>query len=1126
MGRIVVPDPGLASPKFDCFANALVQAAAHSPSIRAVLTQYSFNSPRVAALAAELTKLRSASTCGKSIVKLGNAVRSGLDKGMQHDSQEVLGKMLLCAEDHGDSAFSSLFQGSVKLELKCRKCGARKTAQEGATGTLTVPVIPVVDGRVMPVDACLGMSFPEKDVVDYKCECKHVKTGPQNVDHDASRTWAKHPQVLCVQVMRFELDRKLGPDDGLGLLGSTSLSLGGKKYQLRCVVQHIGADIEEGHYVCHAKIRCGGGDISDGTWWLFNDASVALGSAAEALREPYLMFYEQLGSEATCADLCTLLADGSGASEQPQPREHSSGPGCAIGMAKDDAGMAHARAQGHTPPPTQASSEKEAGVQETTDRRRGAHKLEEAAQSEDATTQGACQSASGRKVERAAPGAGGSEPELEEKPQLGSGSGPGGLNLYNKALLHIGKTFGAGREATLSTFAAEERISEDMMPVLGKAYCEVEKWRAASLRRLGETLAKGGAKPRPFNVAQQCVKIFPGHSFEEVCASLASVWPSSLSPADIAMAQRGFDVSKARLHCQARKDEKPPQTEEQRAGDGGCGKQQAPELDTAKEEAAARSAPCSHGQRSGAGSPGDAQPPEECVGSEASCEEDDEHGAGGPHSDGEEVAGDAQGAPGRAPEHGAGRTDASDVLRFLQDGSVPKGQSKKALTRASANYSYDEEEDKLYYTFKSGEVVRVLTSQEEKSEVLRHAHSSDLAGHFGVNKTHWAIRKQGKTFWHGLFEEVEEYVRSCEVCQKRNSTSLKQTVPLRTIKLPKHAMRLIGVDVKRMPLSSEGYRYLVVAIDYHSKYTFARPLKSKTAAEIAAFLFEDIFCMCGFVRYMITDNGGEFRNQEVAQLLGKKLGIQQRFTAPYSPQTNGLVERANGIIAGVLSKVLKGENGSWPAHLHQALYAMRHSVHTSTGFAPSSLLFGRDVVSVLYVVAHGVPKVDEEELIRQLEEEKDVEREEVANAKDEFLIKEEYKAARSGSTILGVADRPADVVPKRPPGISSEFLAAEGVAKKMREDAAVQQEKASSRNAANYNRRHGVVACPFAPGQLVLERGGQLTHKMHGKLSLRCAGPYRVLQVVGSAVTIMKNGKHVVRKPSSLKAFYTKRTGA
>ena len=191
-------------------------------------------------------------------------------------------------------------------------------------------------------------------------------------------------------------------------------------------------------------------------------------------------------------------------------------------------------------------------------------------------------------------------------------------------------------------------------------------------------------------------------------------------------------------------------------------------------------------------------------------------------------------------------------------------------------------------------------------------------------------------------------------------------------------------------------------------------MKTKKAGPVAHFCFEEIFCFCGYVRYLITDNGREFRNKKVGELLAKLLGIQQRFTKPYSPQTNGLAERVNGVLAAVLAKILREDKTKWVEHIYHALYAQRHTINVSTGFAPSALMLGQDVVTVLYVSIRGAPAIDEDAPAGQLAEEEDNAKDFVGAEVDEANLRREFDAAKAGDEMIGTARYPQSLLAKRP----------------------------------------------------------------------------------------------------------------
>lgn len=104
---------------------------------------------------------------------------------------------------------------------------------------------------------------------------------------------------------------------------------------------------------------------------------------------------------------------------------------------------------------------------------------------------------------------------------------------------------------------------------------------------------------------------------------------------------------------------------------------------------------------------------------------------------------------------------------------------------------------------------------------------------------------------------------------------------MHSVAVPKAVMKQIGIDITCLP-EVDGYRYVVLAIDYFSKWSEAKALKDKSAASVALFLFEFI-CRHGCVEVQINDQGREFVNA-VSNDLHRLTGTRQRITSAYHPQ--------------------------------------------------------------------------------------------------------------------------------------------------------------------------------------------------------------------------------------------------
>jgi hypothetical protein len=83
-----------------------------------------------------------------------------------------------------------------------------------------------------------------------------------------------------------------------------------------------------------------------------------------------------------------------------------------------------------------------------------------------------------------------------------------------------------------------------------------------------------------------------------------------------------------------------------------------------------------------------------------------------------------------------------------------------------------------------------------------------------------------------------------------------------------------------------GFKYVVVGIDYFSKWSEARPIKDKSAVTVARFLYDEIICRHGYPKIQISDQGREFVNNLNDELF-RLTGTEQQVTLAYHPQANG-----------------------------------------------------------------------------------------------------------------------------------------------------------------------------------------------------------------------------------------------
>src|ERR1700733_8915689 len=140
-----------------------------------------------------------------------------------------------------------------------------------------------------------------------------------------------------------------------------------------------------------------------------------------------------------------------------------------------------------------------------------------------------------------------------------------------------------------------------------------------------------------------------------------------------------------------------------------------------------------------------------------------------------------------------------------------------------------------------------------------------------------------------------------------------------------------------MPTSPNN-RYIMHMADHRTRFHWARPITSKEAASVAAEL-DIIFSMTGGVQILQSDNGGEFKG-EVSEVC-QQFGVQQVFSSPYHPETNGLIEKGNHTLKVLIAKYQERNNtSSWAACIPRAVLQMNTTISRVIRVTPFELVYG------------------------------------------------------------------------------------------------------------------------------------------------------------------------------------------
>jgi hypothetical protein len=158
-----------------------------------------------------------------------------------------------------------------------------------------------------------------------------------------------------------------------------------------------------------------------------------------------------------------------------------------------------------------------------------------------------------------------------------------------------------------------------------------------------------------------------------------------------------------------------------------------------------------------------------------------------------------------------------------------------------------------------------------------------------------------------------------------------------------------GIDMIGMiePKAANGHRFILVAIDYFTKWVEAASYANVTRKVVSKFIRRKIICRYGVPNKIITDNVSNLNNQTMRELCAE-FKIEHHNSSPYRPKMNGAVEAANKNIKKIIQKMVKTYR-DWHGMLPYALHGYRTSVRTSTGATTFSLVYGMEAVLPLEV---------------------------------------------------------------------------------------------------------------------------------------------------------------------------------
>lgn len=244
-------------------------------------------------------------------------------------------------------------------------------------------------------------------------------------------------------------------------------------------------------------------------------------------------------------------------------------------------------------------------------------------------------------------------------------------------------------------------------------------------------------------------------------------------------------------------------------------------------------------------------------------------------------------------------------------------------------------ESNVRITACSNEVT--VPPEDKRLEIIKENHDTPMGGHKGVTKT--IDRIKFKYQWPKLREDVQRYVKTCRECQLKKLVRLKTRQPMVLTDTPGTAFEKVSMDIMGpLPTSLNGFNYILTMQDLLTKFSLAIPLRQATSIAVADALVNELICVFGAPRIILTDQGSNFVSS-LLKNVARRFRIKQIRTTAYRPQSNGSVERSHQVLWEYLKQFAKKDN--WDEYLKLATFSSNTSIHEGTRYTPYELVFGK-----------------------------------------------------------------------------------------------------------------------------------------------------------------------------------------
>ena len=249
-------------------------------------------------------------------------------------------------------------------------------------------------------------------------------------------------------------------------------------------------------------------------------------------------------------------------------------------------------------------------------------------------------------------------------------------------------------------------------------------------------------------------------------------------------------------------------------------------------------------------------------------------------------------------------------------------------------------------------------------KVFKAMHTETIGGHFGFKSTSKRIKE---LFWFPQMDEwIKAKIANCDVCNTFKHSTINNHRP-HQMPVPTQPLERLQIDVVgKFHPSSQRNEYLFTAVDYFTKYVFAQPYRNQKENEAIKFV-KYIIQFIGHPKTIQVDNGPCFRSNGFKEFCEQQK-INLQFTTPYRPQSNGLIERLNGILGNRINMFTVIPK-DWDLWITENVLSYNSAYSENLKASPYFLLFGKLPNTPLLNELQIQPKSTTPEQLQQLRQE-------------------------------------------------------------------------------------------------------------------------------------------------------------